>query len=70
MNEIQQQIIAIQLIQELIVDMCNDAGVFNRAEFESKLKDRTIEFNDKIKEYMDNQKKENVIYMPNIIGEA
>ena len=40
MEELQKQIIAVQLIQELIVDVLNDKGIIERSVFEDMLKDR------------------------------
>lgn len=40
MEELQKQIVAMQLIQELIVDVLDDKGIIDRAEFEILLKER------------------------------
>ena len=45
MEDLQKQIIAVQLIQELIVDKLDAAGVFSREEFEEELKERVDELN-------------------------
>jgi hypothetical protein len=47
-EELQKQIIAIQIIQELIVDKLNEAGVFSRIDFEKELQNRVKKFNKEI----------------------
>jgi site-specific recombinase len=48
MEELQKQIIAIQIIQELIVDKLNEVGVFTRIDFEKELQQRVKKFNEEI----------------------
>lgn len=74
MEEIQKQIIAIQLIQELIVDKCDEAGIFSRDEFETELKVRVDKLNSEIQQLskkMNNETKSKpVMFMGGEIGEA
>jgi hypothetical protein len=70
-NEIERGIIAIQLIQELLVDMCDEAGIFTRSNFEERLKDKVAELNIQIEEMNKKSKTINpMIYMSNVVGEA
>lgn len=48
MEELQRELIAVQLIQELIVDILDEKGVISRKEFEDKLSIRVLDFNKKI----------------------
>jgi DNA mismatch repair ATPase MutS len=50
MEELHRQILAVQLIQELIVDMCDERGIFTRVEFESRLQQRVTKLNREIEE--------------------
>lgn len=74
MEELQKQLIAIQLIQELIVDKLDEAGVFSREEFEEELKGRVDELNktlEKIsKEINNDEVKKPMMFFNNIVGEA
>jgi hypothetical protein len=74
LEELQKQIFAIQLIQELIVDKLDNAGIFSREEFENDLKNKVDEFNktlEKIsKEMKDEDVKHPMNFFTNIIGEA
>jgi hypothetical protein len=74
LEDLQKQIFAIQLIQELIVDKLDEAGVFSRKEFENELKEKVDEFNktlEKIsKELNDDKTKTPAMFMGNIVGEA
>jgi division protein CdvB (Snf7/Vps24/ESCRT-III family) len=74
LEDLQKQIFAIQLIQELIVDKLDEAGVFSRKEFENELKEKVDEFNktlEKIsKELNDDKTKTPAMFMSNIVGEA
>ena len=74
LEDLQKQIFAIQLIQELIVDKLDEAGVFSRGEFENELKQKVDEFNktlEKIsKELNDDKTKTPAMFMSNIVGEA
>ena len=45
LEDLQKQIFAIQLIQELIVDKLDEAGVFSRKDFENELTKKINEFN-------------------------
>jgi hypothetical protein len=71
MEELQKQIIAIQLIQELIVDKCDEAGIFSREDFEIQLQNRVDKFNKDI-EKLKNEEEERkpVIFVNGIVGEA
>jgi hypothetical protein len=64
-QEIEKKIIAIQLIQELIVDILDEAKIIERSDFETLLSER-------VKEY--NSEKESMEYPMNIfntpMGEA
>jgi ssRNA-specific RNase YbeY (16S rRNA maturation enzyme) len=72
MEELQKQIIAIQLIQELIVDMCDEYGIFTRTEFENRLNIRVVELNKKIEQLNSNVTKKNKAtnIISSIVGEA
>lgn len=74
MEELQKQLIAVQLIQELIVDKLDEAGVFSREEFEAELKERVDELNktlEKIsKEINKDEVKKPMMLFNNIVGEA
>ena len=74
LEDLQKQIFAIQLIQELIVDKLDEAGVFSREDFENELKEKVDEFNktlEKIsKELNDDKTKTPAMFMGNIVGEA
>jgi hypothetical protein len=48
MEELQKQLIAIQIIQELIVDKLDEVGVFSKKNFETELKQRVDKFNKEI----------------------
>jgi hypothetical protein len=50
MDELYKQILAIQLIQELIVDKCDAAGVFSRSDFELELEAKVDAYNASIDE--------------------
>jgi hypothetical protein len=71
MEELQKQIIAIQIIQELIVDKCDEAGVFSRKEFEIKLKERVDTFNEEVEKLKKKDVERNrIIFMNGLVGEA
>jgi ABC-type transporter lipoprotein component MlaA len=74
MEELQKQIIAIQLIQELIVDKLDSSGVFSREEFEKELNDKVNEFNKNLKKFneenIEEQIEKPIIFFNNVIGEA
>jgi len=74
MEEINKQLIAIQLIQELIVDVLNEKGVIGRDEFEKNLKKRVDDLNKEIEKYSQSEneilKKKIIPYINNIVGEA
>jgi predicted HicB family RNase H-like nuclease len=73
MEELQKQIIAIQLIQELIVDKCDEAGIFSRKEFETQLKKRVDKFNkdlQKLKKEEEQTQNKPAIFMGGVVGEA
>lgn len=70
MKELQKQIIAIQLIQELIVDKCDEAGIFSREEFEIQLQTRVEKFNRDIQKLKEKEVRKSVIFVNGIVGEA
>ncbi len=74
LEELQKQIIAIQIIQELIVDIMDEQGIFGRNEFEIRLKERVNTLNKEL-EKISSQAKEEQKYQinnwfNNTIGEA
>jgi hypothetical protein len=70
-DELQKQIIAIQLIQELIVDKCDEAGVFSREDFEIQLQTRVDKFNKDIEKLKREDEERNpIIFMNGLVGEA
>lgn len=74
MEELHKQLIAIQIIQELIVDIMDEQGLFGRNEFEIRLKERVDKLNKEL-ERMSSQVKEEQKYQinnwfNNTIGEA
>lgn len=74
MEELQRQIIAIQLIQELIVDKLDESGIVSRDDFEVQLQIRVKELNKKIDalsiDESKNESKTPPIFYNNIVGEA
>jgi hypothetical protein len=73
MEELQKQIIAIQLIQELIVDKCDEAGIFSREDFEIQLQKRVDKFNkdiEKLKKEEEQNQNKPTVFMGGIVGEA
>jgi hypothetical protein len=75
MEELHKQLIAIQIIQELIVDIMDEQGIFDRSEFEIRLKERVDKLNKEL-ETLSLQAKEEQKYQMNnwfnnnTIGEA
>jgi hypothetical protein len=74
MEELNKQLIAIQIIQELIVDIMDEQGIFDRSEFEIRLKERVDKLNKEL-EILSLQVKEEQKYkmnnwFNNTIGEA
>jgi hypothetical protein len=74
MEELNKQLIAIQIIQELIVDIMDEQGIFDRSEFEIRLKERVDKLNKEL-EILSLQVKEEQQYkmnnwFNNTIGEA
>jgi hypothetical protein len=74
MEELNKQLIAIQIIQELIVDIMDEQGIFDRSEFEIRLKERVDKLNKEL-ETLSLQLKEEQQYQinnwfNNKIGEA
>jgi hypothetical protein len=74
MEELHKQLIAIQIIQELIVDIMDEQGIFGRNEFEIRLKERVNALNKEL-EKISSQVKEEQKYQinnwfNNTIGEA
>lgn len=74
MEDLQKQIIAVQLIQELIVDKLDAAGVFSRKDFEEELQERVDELNKTLQkisqEMIEEQTKKPIMFGNNVIGEA
>ena len=74
MEELKKQLIAVQLIQELIVDKLDEAGVFSREEFEAELKERVDELNKTLEKISEEINKDEVktptMFFNNIVGEA
>jgi hypothetical protein len=71
MEELQKQIMAIQLIQELIVDKCDEAGIFSREDFEIQLQNRVDKFNKDIEKLKkEEEERKPVIFVNGIVGEA
>lgn len=74
MEELQKQLIAVQLIQELIVDKLDEAGVFSREDFEDELKERVDELNKSLQKISEEVNKDEVkkpmMFFNNIVGEA
>jgi hypothetical protein len=74
LEELQKQIIAIQIIQELIVDIMDENDIIDRSEFEERLKGRVDLLNKQL-EILNSQVKEEKKYQMNSwfnnpIGEA
>ena len=74
LEELQKQIIAIQIIQELIVDIMDENDIIDRSEFEERLKGRVDLLNKQL-EILNSQVKEEKKYQMNNwfnnpIGEA
>ena len=74
LEELQKQIIAIQIIQELIVDVMDKNDIIERGEFEKLLSDRVKKLNKEL-EILNSQIKEEQNYKmgnwySNTIGEA
>lgn len=74
MEELNKQLIAIQIIQELIVDIMDEQGIFDRSEFEIRLKERVDKLNKELEILSLQVKKEQQYKMNNwfnnTIGEA
>jgi hypothetical protein len=73
MEELQKQLIAIQLIQELIVDVLDSNNVISRIDFEDKLNDRVHKLNKDIEKYNNestSKSKNKIPIISTIIGEA
>ena len=72
LEELQKQIIAMQIIQELIVDVMDKNDIIERGEFEKLLSDRVKKLNKEL-ELLHSQSKEEQNYKTwygNAIGEA
>ena len=72
LEELQKQIIAIQIIQELIVDVMDKNDIIERGEFEKLLSERVKKLNKEL-ELLHSQSKEAQNYKTwygNTIGEA
>lgn len=74
MEEINKQLIAIQLIQELIVDIMDEQGIIDRNEFELRLKGRVDKLNKELEKLSlqakEEQKYQVNTWLSNTIGEA
>ncbi len=71
-EELQKQIIAMQIIQELIVDVMDKNNIIERGEFEKLLSERVKKLNTEL-EILHSQSKEEQnykIWYGNTIGEA
>jgi hypothetical protein len=74
MEELNKQLIAIQIIQELIVDIMDEQGIFDRSEFEIRLKERVDKLNKELEilslQVKEEQKYQMNSWFNNTIGEA
>jgi hypothetical protein len=74
LEELQKQIIAIQIIQELIVDVMDKNDIIERSEFEKLLSERVTKLNKELDilnaKYKEEQKYQNINWYGNTIGEA
>lgn len=74
MEEINKQLIAMQLIQELIVDIMDEQGIIDRNEFELRLKGRVDKLNKELEKLSlqakEEQKYQINTWLSNTIGEA
>jgi hypothetical protein len=74
LEELQKQIIAIQIIQELIVDVMDKNDIIERGEFEKLLSERVTKLNKELDilnaKYKEEQKYQNINWYGNTIGEA
>lgn len=74
MEELNKQLIAIQIIQELIVDIMDEQGIFDRSEFEIRLKERVDKLNKELEilslKVKEEQKYQMNNWFNNTIGEA
>lgn len=74
MDELQRQIIAIQLIQELIVDKLDEANIVSRVQFENELQDRVKQLNERVSalsnEIEQSKQKSPIMFVNTIMGEA
>jgi uncharacterized protein YaaN involved in tellurite resistance len=74
LEELQKQIIAIQIIQELIVDVMDKNDIIERSEFEKLLEQRVKKLNkqlDTLNEQIKEEKQYNINnYFNPIVGEA
>jgi hypothetical protein len=74
LEELQKQIIAIQIIQELIVDVLDKNDIIQRSEFEELLGERVAKLNrhlDTLNEKIKEEKKYDINnYFNPIVGEA
>ena len=74
MEELHKQLIAIQIIQELIVDIMDEQGIFGRNEFEIRLKERVNTLNKELEKISSHAKEEQKYqinnWFNNTIGEA
>jgi hypothetical protein len=74
LEELQKQIIAVQIIQELIVDVMDKNDIIERSEFEKLLGERVSKFNkqlDTLNEQIKEETKYDInTYFNPIVGEA
>jgi hypothetical protein len=75
MEELNKQLIAIQIIQELIVDIMHEQEIIDRSEFEIRLKERVDSLNKELEKLSLQVKEEQKYQMSNwfnnnTIGEA
>lgn len=54
-EEIQKKLVAMELIQELIVDILESSDIIKRTEFENELQKRVDQYNKEVDEYNSEQ---------------